>query len=71
MTGAYLTIGFVCALHGNEGFMLEAEGLQLMINFGKNEENIDLAHVVIPLLGIFKNGDGEKWHIMVAVNTTS
>ena len=28
MLGAYLTIGFVCALRGNEVFMVEAEGLQ-------------------------------------------
>ena len=28
-------------------------------------------HVVIPLLGRFKNEDGEMWHFMASVNTTS
>ena len=68
--GAFLVVSFVCALRGNEGFMLEADGLQQMIEFGKNEEKEKLAHVVMPLLGRFKNEDGEKWHVMVAVSTT-
>ena len=71
MLGAFLVVSFVCALRGNEGFMLEAEGLQQMIAFGKNEEEEKLAHVVMPLLGRFKNEDGEKWHVMVAVSQTT
>ena len=70
MLGAFLVMSFVCALRGNEGFMLEAEGLEQMINFGKDEEDEKLSHVVIPLLGRFKNEDGEKWHVMVAVSNT-
>ena len=70
MLGSFLVMSFVCALRGNEGFMLEAEGLQQMINFGKDEVEENLAHVVIPLLGRFKNEDGEKWHVMVSVSTT-
>jgi hypothetical protein len=70
MLGAFLTIGFVCALRGNEVFMVEAEGLQRMINEGRRDIILENSHVVIPLLGRFKNEDGEKWHLMVAVNTT-
>ena len=71
MLGTFLVVSFVCALRGNEGFMLEADGLQQMISFGKDEEEEKLAHVVMPLLGRFKNEDGEKWHVMVAVSKTS
>ena len=70
MLGAFLTIGFVCALRGNEVFMVEADGLQRMINEGKNDVVVENSHVVIPLLGRFKNEDGEKWHLMVSVNMT-
>ena len=66
--GAYLPIVFVCALRGNEGFLVESEGLQQMINTGNDETNIEMRHVTIPLLGRFKNEDGEKWHVMVSVN---
>ena len=70
MLGAFLTIGFVCALRGNEVFMVEADGLQRLIEEGKNDVIVENSHVVIPLLGRFKNEDGEKWHLMVAVNIT-
>ena len=70
MVGSFLVMSFVCALRGNEGFMLEGEGLYQMIKFGSEEEDEKLAHVVLPLLGRFKNEDGEKWHVMVAVSTT-
>ena len=70
MLGAYLTIGFVCALRGNEVFMVESEGLQNMIMEGRTDVESENSHVVIPLLGRFKNEDGEKWHLMVSVNTT-
>ena len=68
--GAFLTIGFVCALRGNEVFMVEAEGLQRMIHEGKLDIIPENSHVVIPLLGRFKNEEGEKWHLMVSVNIT-
>ena len=71
MLGSYLVITFVCALRGNEGFLVESDGLQRMIDVGRDEEEAELQHVVIPLLGRFKNEDGEKWHVMVAVNRSN
>ena len=71
MMGSFLMISFVCALRGNEPFLVEAEGLQKMIHKGKNEKEAKLDHVVIPLLGRFKNEDGERWHIMLSVAKTS
>ena len=70
MIGAFFIIGFVCGLRGNETFLVEAEGLQQMIQKGKTEKDRKLEHVVIPLLGRFKNEDGERWHIMVSVSVT-
>ena len=60
MLGLSLVMSFLCSLHGNEDFMLEAEGLEQMINFGKDEVDENLSHVVMPLLGRFKNEEGEK-----------
>ena len=52
-------------------FLVEAEGLVQMIDKGRIEDEEKLHHVVIPLLGRFKNEDGERWHLMVSVSTTS
>jgi hypothetical protein len=70
MIGAFMIIGFVCALRGNEIFLVEAEGVQSMIHKGKVEKDPKLQHVVIPLLGRFKNEDGERWHVMLSVAVT-
>ena len=70
MLGSYLVICFVCALRGNEGYLVEADGVKKMILNGNEERDPDMAHVVIPLLGRFKNEDGEKWHVMVSANVT-
>jgi hypothetical protein len=71
MLGSYLIICFVCALRGNEGFLVESDGIQKMIGNGKDEREDEMKHVVIPLLGRFKNEDGEKWHVMVSTNETA
>ena len=71
MLGSFLMIGFVCGLRGNEIFLVEAEGIQKMIEKGKKEDEAKLEHVVIPLLGRFKNEDGERWHLMVSVPITN
>lgn len=71
MIGSFFIIGFVCALRGNEIFLVEAEGLQTMIHKGKLEKEKKLLHVVIPLLGRFKNEDGERWHVMLSVSVTN
>lgn len=69
MVGAYLQIAFVLSLRGNEGFMIEAGGLVGHLSHGLEEEE-DIPFVVIPLLGRFKNEDGEKWHLMMSASIT-
>ena len=49
ITGAYLIMSFVLSLRGNEGFMLDLQGLIQHINDGK--DNTEHPHVVFPLLG--------------------
>ena len=71
MLGSFFLTGFVCALRGNEVFLVEAEGLQGMINRGRQEENPMHEHIIIPLLGRFKNEDGERWHVMLSVGVTN
>ena len=70
MLGSYLVVCFVCALRGNEGFLVEADGLKRMIKNGSEERDVSMSHVVIPLLGRFKNEDGEKWHVMISTDIT-
>ena len=41
-----------------------------MIEKGKVEKEEKLEHVVILLLGRFKNEDREKWHVMLSVSIT-
>jgi len=67
MVGGYLIITFVLALRGNEGFMVEAGGLLSYIDDGRTDMEPNIA---IPLLGSFKNEDGERWHIMLSVSVT-
>ena len=69
MVGFYFIISFVLSLRGNEGFMLEAQGLVDNIDFGK-EDWVQHPHVVIPLLGRFKNEDGARKHKMLAAAET-
>jgi len=70
MVGAYLLVVFVLSLRGNEGFMIEAGGLINHLPHGKDRGE-DLPFVVVPLLGRFKNEDGEKWHLMLSVSITA
>ena len=58
----YLIICFMASLRGNEGFMVDLVGLKAYIDEGKTGD--DLEHVVIPLLGRFKNEPGERYHLL-------
>eukprot|EP00957_Ditylum_brightwellii_P192536 14659213-Ditylum_brightwellii.AAC.2 len=67
--GYYLLICFVGLLKGNEGFMMELQGLLQHILNGKKEPK-DLRHIAIPLLGEFKEEQGEKWHLLLLADET-
>ena len=69
IVGCYLIVSFVCSLRGNEGFMIDYFGLRTHIKDGKSESE-EFPHVVIPLLGRFKNEVGERLHIMLARSVT-
>ena len=51
--------------------LVEAHGLYSHIHFGKHEQDPTLNHVVIPLLGRFKNEDGSRYHLMLSVDKTN
>jgi len=68
--GTLLLLGFVLSLRGPECFMVEAHGLLSHLHYGTEEEEAT-SFVVVPLLGKFKNEDGERWHLMLSVSTTS
>ena len=55
------------SLRGNKGFMIDAEGLRYHI--GKGRE-VPLAHVIIPLVGMFKGLNGSRHHLQAIVNNT-
>ena len=67
--GCYLIVSYACSLRGNEGFMMDFFGLRTHIKDGRSK-NEEQPHVVIPLLGRFKNEVGERLHLMLAVNVT-
>ena len=60
----YLLICFLGSLRGNEGFMVELGGLIQHIYDGTGETE-EYPHVVIPLLGRFKNESGERWYLLL------
>ena len=73
LCGSFLLLGFVLSLRGPEGFMIEAHGLISHLHFGLGEEcreDDEIPFVVIPLLGRFKNEEGERWHLMMSVSET-
>eukprot|EP00957_Ditylum_brightwellii_P138792 10579569-Ditylum_brightwellii.AAC.2 len=53
IVGFYLLICFVASLRGDEGFMIEVQGLLEHSEHGQKKEE-ELRHVVIPLMGQFK-----------------
>ena len=71
MVGFYLIICFTCSLRGNEGFMMDLNGLLDHIYDGSREDDKDHPHIVVTLLGRFKNEWGERWHIMLAASETA
>ena len=70
LLGTYLVACFLCSLWGNEGFMVELGGLIKHIDDRKGEFEKH-PHMVIPLLGRFKNESGEKWHLLLAAAKTA
>ena len=68
--GTYLVICFACSLRGNEGFMVEFVSVIQHIYDGKGDHE-EFPHLVIPLLGKFKNESGQRWHLMMAAAETA
>ena len=68
--GSLLLIGFVLSLRGPECFMVEAHGLISHLHYG-TEIGEEMPFIIIPLLGKFKNEDGERWHLMMSVSLTA
>eukprot|EP00957_Ditylum_brightwellii_P048873 3708503-Ditylum_brightwellii.AAC.1 len=53
VVGFYLVVCFPASLRGNEGFMIETQGI-IQHESRRKEEKKGLEHAVIPLLGKFK-----------------
>ena len=58
---------FVYSLRGSKGFMVDA--YRLRHHIGKGREGA-LAHLVIPLMGIFKGETGIRHHLQGIVSNT-
>lgn len=65
---AYSTICFCGSLRGHEGFLVDLQGLRMHLNDGKLD--MEDPHVVVPLLGRFKNEVGERFHLVLLASTT-
>ena len=69
MCGTFFVIGFVLALRGNEGLLVEAHGLLSHLHYGTEAEK-PTPFILVPLLGRFKGEEGERWHLMMSVSKT-
>jgi len=61
-------MGFCCGLRGNEPFLMEATAVCEYINKGNTHEDY---YVCLPLMGRFKNEDGERNVIRFVVGKTA
>ena len=74
MSGTYFLLCYGCSLRGNEGLYLEASSLVANIKVGKDGiKEVDGSiraegHVCAPLMGRFKNEQGEQNYMMTMVN---
>ena len=67
MTAAVLIVGFCAALRGGEILLMEATEFCKRIDAGRTDE---LQHVVVPLMGRFKNEVGERNVLLALVGST-
>ena len=67
VVGTYLVVCFLFSLRGNDGFMVELGGVMKHIYDGKGDLE-DHPHVVVSLLGRFKNEGGERWNLMLVAS---
>lgn len=65
IAGAYFALLFGASLRGNEGLMLESQGLCKYISVGKDMQKAEDSHVLAPLLGRFKSETGERLVLVV------
>jgi len=65
MAGAYFVLLFGGSLRGNEGLMLEGQGLCKHIGMGKSPGEGVPIHVLAPLLGCFESETGERLILVV------
>ena len=70
MYGTFFLLEFVLSLRSHEGFLIEAHGLISHLHYGTDDTE-ETKFVLIPLLGRFKNEDGERWHLMMSCAVTA
>ena len=70
MAGSYFVLLFGASLRGNEGLMLESQGLCKYIFVGKDMDKKEDSYVLAPLLGRFKSETGERLVLVVIVSTS-
>jgi len=69
MVGGFLQISFGPSMRGNEVTTVETGGLINNLPHGTDASET-VPFVVIPLLGRFKNEDGEQCHLMLSASVT-
>lgn len=65
---AYATICFCRSLWGHKGFLVDLQGLCSHMKGGKYD--LESLHMVVPLLGRFKNEVGERYHLILLASVT-
>ena len=70
MVAGYIAVAYGYALRGNEGFWVDAQRLCDNLHVGRNPPVGEPPHIVVSLLGRFKNEQGERMHVLTLANRT-
>ena len=70
MCAGYIATTYAYSLRGNEGFWVDAQRLIDGIDVGRHPPPGVIPHVIVCLLGRFKNEDGDRMHCFPIASTT-
>ena len=70
MCAGYIAVTYAYSLRGNEGFWVDAQRLVDGIETGKHPPNGVIPHVLVCLLGRFKNESGDRMHCFPIASET-
>ena len=68
MTAAYICVTYGYSLRGCKGFWVDFQRLIYGIHIGKYDRQE--THVIVSVMGIYKEGDGDLMHLLLLITVT-